>query len=514
LEILEKLRLMMPKQKVHLYQHMHMDEESQHARVGWKLDELAWRYGLKPNEDVRWRGRQFSEQEMVDVVYAAADAVISTSAGEGFQYPIWEALACGRRVVAPAGSARKAWLSHTPGVFLYKADEHGEVVRGGYNRRMARGDLADACRILKKMVEGKEKHRETSEASRSWVARTADVEMVKTWWVNQMDKLDRELEAERASQGFTVHGSPDTDHVISVRAGPGLGDFLMMLPAFAAFARDHVGDSTCLAVPRNDAHVELAMLFNPFDTIQMDDRVPLEKLGRRVHDLSTLWTPLHTGGWSDPKVHRTDAVAARLGVADLQKLPAIPAEKHIKATTAHFVQRFGVHPSKCVVIAGQSHNPARTLPEAYMLTVAEQVINMGLVPVLAGTQRAACQRVGILNLTQQTDFGGLVGLLGAARAAVCIDSAPLHIAAIQGTPTVALMPLFSADTRLSYYSGEIIAVEPACKELNGETFPAGKDGAEAWVSELDPPRIVAALRQLLGEAADDGPRIITPEDVK
>jgi hypothetical protein len=339
------------------------------------------------------------------------------------------------------------------------------------------------------------------------------VGVVKKWWVDQMGKLDRELAAEREKQGFTVHGVPDTDHVISLRAGPGLGDFLLMLPAIAAFVRKHAGDTTCLALPRNDGHIELAMLFNPCDMIQVDPRVPLSQLGQEIHDLSTLWTPLHTCGWSDPGTHRTDAVAAKLGVPveEIQKLAAMPAEKHIKATEAHFVQRFGVHPSNCIAIAGQSHNPARTLPEAYMLTVAERIVNMGLTPLLLGGAKAACQRVGILNLTQQTDLGGLIGILGSVRAAICIDSAPLHMAAIQGTPTVALMPLFPADTRLRYYSGEIVALEPDCEELVGETWPPGKDGSVAWVSELTGPRIVDALRELLDltEEGDGTPQLIT-----
>ena len=55
LEVLEKLRQMMPKRSIHLYQHMHVDEEKTHARAGWNLAELAWRYGLKADVDVRWR---------------------------------------------------------------------------------------------------------------------------------------------------------------------------------------------------------------------------------------------------------------------------------------------------------------------------------------------------------------------------------------------------------------------------------------------------------------------------
>jgi glycosyltransferase involved in cell wall biosynthesis len=516
LEILEKLRLMLPKESIHLYQHMHVDEEKTHARVGWNLKDLAWRYGLKADEDVRWRSRYYSEKDMVDTVYAAADVVLSTSAGEGFQYPLWEALACGRRVVAPNDSARRAWLSSTPGVFLYEADRHGEVVRGGYNRRMSRPDIADACRTLKKMVEGKQKHQECSEASRAWVGRTADVGTVKDWWVQHIEELASGLESEREEARFTVRGEPDTDHVISVREGPGLGDFLMMVPALEAFVRTHPGETTCLAIPRNDQHAELGALFNPCDHLQMDPRVPLEKLGANVIKLDSLWHPQHTYGWSHPEKHRTDAVADFLGVPryELRQLPEIPAERHIQATKAHFVQRYGVHPTSCVAICTQSHNPARSLPEAYMLTVAERIMTMDLTPILVGAKPVQCARVGVLNLTTHTDLGGLIGLLGAVGAAICVDSGPLHIAAIQGTPTVALMPLFSHETRLPYYRGEIIALEPECTELAGETFPAGKDGSQAWVSELTPPRIMEALKELLGQDEDEAPKLLTAEDLR
>jgi ADP-heptose:LPS heptosyltransferase/glycosyltransferase involved in cell wall biosynthesis len=516
LEVLEKLRRMMPKQSIHLYQHMHVDEEKTHARVGWNLSELAWRYGLKAHEDVRWRERFFTEKDMVDQVYAAADVVLSTSAGEGFQYPLWEALACGRRVVAPNDSARRAWLSSTPGVYLYQADQHGEVVRGGYNRRMSRPDVADACRTLKKMVEGRPKHRETCSGSRAWVGRTASVGMVQDWWVRHIEKLAEELKEERAEHNFTVRGEPDTDHVISIRQGPGLGDMLMMLPALAAFVRLHPGDTTCLAIPRSDQHAELGQLFNPCDLLQMEVRIPLEDLGANVIHLDSLWHPRHQGGWSDPAVHRTDAVADFLMIPqhELRKLPVIPVEHRIKAAQAHFVQRYGVHPTSCVAICGQSHSPARSLPEAYVLTVAERIMNLGLTPLLVGSRAVSCARVGVLNLTSHTDLGGLIGLLGSVGAAICIDSGPLHIAALLGTPTVALMPLFPGATRLTYYPGEIEVVEPDCQELVGETYPPGKDGSEAWVSELTPPRIMAALKKLLGTDEEDGPRLLTAADLE
>ncbi len=514
MEVLEKLRLMLPGKSIHLYQHMHVNEESEHARVGWKMDELAWRYGLKAGKDVQWRtnGRFYTEKEMVDLVYGAADVVLSVSAGEGFQYPLWEALACGRRVVAPQDSARKAWLQHTPGVHLYKADEHGEVVRGGYNRRMSRPDITDACRIIKKMVEGRQKFQEVGESSRSWVERTADVNFVKQWWVDQAEKMAEELVDERREQGFTVHGT-NADHVISLRAGPGLGDLLMMVPALQAFMDAHPEETVTLAVPRNDNHVELAMLFSPCTNIQMEDRVPLEKLGKNVVELSKLWKPLHTGGWSDPTVHRTDAVAAALGVEVTKAVKIQEAEKHTKATQAHFVQRYGVHPTNCVAICAESHATGRNLPEAYVLTVAERIINLGLTPVLVGGKRAACARVGILNITGQTDLGGLIGIMGSMGAVISVDSAPLHIAAIQGTPVVALMPLFSAETRLTYYPGDIEVVRPEADELNGETYPAGKDGSDAWVSELSPRLIMAALQRLIGAEADDAPKVITAADL-
>lgn len=514
MEILERLRLMLPGKPIHLYQHMHTNEETEHARVGWKMDELAWRYGLKPGVDVNWRRGNFTERDMVEKVYAAADVVISTSAGEGFQYPLWEALACGRRVVAPCDSARKAWLQHTPGAHLYKADEHAEVVRGGYNRRMSRPDITDACRIIKKMVEGKEKFREVGESSRSWVERTADVNFVKDWWVREIAALAEKLDAERAEQGFTVHGA-NARHVISLRAGPGLGDFLMMLPAIQAFVDQHPGEPTTLVLPRNDNHVELGMLWNPCNTLQMEDRVPLDQLGSNIINLSELWVPRHTGGWSDTNIHRTDVVALKLGVDPLtiQKMGPKAAEKHTKQATAHCVQRYGVHPTSCVAICGQSHMKQRSLPEAFILTVAERIINLGLTPILLGGAKMPCARVGILNLTGQTDLGGLIGLLGSVGAAICIDSGPLHIAAIQGTPVVALMPLFDAETRLSYYSGDIEVVRPECDTLLGETYPAGKGGSEAWVSELSPGLILTALQRLIGAEDDSAPKIITAADL-
>lgn len=504
-EILEAVLKRHP--KVNLYQHCMPDEENTASRAGWNLPDLVWRYeGCRYGQNVRTRERQFTETEMVDVVYAAADVVLSTSAGEGFQYPLWEALACGRRILAPRDSARKAWLSNVPGATLYATRDRGMVVRHGYNRRMAHADVDDAVRQVAKMIDGKQKMRETPEASRAFVERTAALPIVEKWWVERMGALADEVAAERRALGVVV-GEPEkkTRFVANLRAMPGLGDVVLMAPALRALKAE--GGGLTVALPPRPDYRQLAQWLEVGDVYACDPKQPLEDLGANIYDVSSLWAPTHRERWSDPAVHRTDVVARFLGVEPEKPFEAVLPDDVRQQAVARLQQTYGVEPEQVVVVACESGVPGRTYPEAYVRQVCEQVLARDLVPVLVGRNRLPIERVGVLNLTGGTDLGGLIGMLGVAGAVVATDSAPLHFAAAMGTPVVGLFPLFPAESRMTYYGGPMRFVKPQVETLGNETWPAGKDAQANWVGSISPTTVVGALDDLLGSGEADAPAV-------
>ncbi len=501
--MMEQLRHRLAKnaRPVRLYQHMAEDEETQGCRLGYKLREVAWRYGLKPDEDVRWPARSFTDEEMVKWVYGAADVVFSGSAGEGFQYPLWEALACGRRVVAPNDSARKAWLSHTPGAFLYEVEAHSNVIRGSYNRRMSMPNPDAAASIIAKMVEGRSKFREAPEASRGWVGRTADVRFVQKWWVEAVEGEMKALLASRRANRSTV--AERSDIVVDMRANVGLGDVLLAAPALRAFRKANPGKTVCLALPPTSIHQPLADWLDTADVIQTQPSVPIPALGEHVYVIRNLWDPApgHPE-WHGFRVNRTDLFAQALGLppgTDIDaSWPAPP--KFAEKAGVQVRHRFGVELKDCVILACDSAQKNRTLPVNYLVAVAEKVCAAGLTPMILGRIPLPIERVGFINLTGKTDLMGILGLIAGARAVVAIDSLPLHIAATMGRPTVALMPLYPAHVRLAHYKGPLVVLEPPPGyTVEGETFPAGEHGKDGWVESFRPGVIARALGDVLGD---------------
>lgn len=519
LALMEILRRKHP--NAYLYQHMDEDEETQNSFAGFRLRDLSWRYGLKADVDVRWRNQLYSEQDMVDVVYAAGDVLLSTSLGEGFQYPAWEALACGRRVVLPNDSARKAWLSNTPGAFLYRTDEHGQVVRGGYNRRMGAPDIADAAKIVGKMIEGKQKFRECGEASRSWVDRIASVDKIRHRWVTIAGEQLEALRAQRAAGGIRVQGGIEegiSDYVVGLRSNPGLGDVVLMAPALRKFKADAAsrGETVTLALPGGPVYLMVAQWLELADFYQSQPTIKFDQLGKATLDVSSLWDPKHRRGWSDPAKHRTDVVAEFLDVDGVEPLQLRPDVEQVKQANAAFYERFGVHPSSCVVIAGQSGIAHRSIPDGFVKQLVERILSRGLTPIVVGTKPVDLQRVGAVNLTGQTDIPTLIMLLGTVGAVISTDSAPLHLAAIQGTPTVACFPTFPAASRLGYYQAQVEVLEPGVDQLGDEAWPPGKlptSPPGTWAALITPDRIMGALDRLLDAGSENAPgETIAPAD--
>lgn len=525
LEVMEHLFKRSPDLRdcVLLYQHMIQDEESGGSHLGFNLPELTWRYGLRAGRDVLWPGGFVHESVLYETVYPAADAFLSVSTGEGFQYPAWEALACGIPLVVPNGDARKAWLSNVPNVHLYATDERRLVMRGGYNRRMGYPQSAEAAKALRKLVEGRGKFattQEKREAGRRFVSQWADHRLVSSRWVRLVDEQLEKVKHERRARGVVDrHTSGEfkkPEVVLDVLPNFGLGDLVLAMPAMRAVRRG--GYSTWLRT--TPQLLRLAQLLDVADGYALEHGlVPPGTHTVRMAD----HTQPPSAAWTDPQQNRTEFIRDRLQSAltsrALERRENVPERLDLQPETARFhgaayrqagaqfLERFGVHPNECVGIAFESGSPHRGLPTQLALQVAERVRGFGLTPVLLGRTALGSQRVGTIDLTGQTDLLMLAALLGCFGAVVAVDSGPLYLAAAQGTPVVGCFTVVEPWARLGdWLRTEWRAVRPPKDaEHAGQRFPAGpypKAKPGEWAQHFTADSIAGTLRDLLGDFTD------------
>ena len=511
LDVMERLLKRTPelRGKAMLYQHMLPDEESQGCQLGYNLPELSWRYGLKAGQDVIWP-RDFLPTEMMPLVYQAADVFLSTSTGEGFQYPAWEALVSGLPIVVPNDSARKAWFKDAPNAHLYS--HSGEIVmRGGYQRRMNMPNPAAAAGIVRKLWRKPPKNSQR-EAGRAWAQRVADVKDVRAKWVAVAEMERRALvEQRRDMQIVTEDDVTEKTVTVAMDASAGLGDLILAAPALVALAKKHRAEGRRTHLRVSPTHLSVARFMGCADAYEIRGTAPCMELLLRVEE-------------GDPTTHRTDLIAKYLGldVEDLKPLrvtlPTIGAasdpcdgEGWQKKIRAQFLDTFGIDPAECVGIACESSDPHRALPMGYIHQLEAGVRSMGRTPVVLGRTALSIQRLGTIDMTGKTSITYMIGLIDQLAAVISTDSAPLHIAGMLGTPLVGCFTLFDPDTRLRYYAGDIETVT-AAPIVGGEDFPAGhgtKLAAGAWAATITPDEIMQALRRLLKVEAT-GPKVVRP----
>lgn len=512
LETLEGILRRQPKLrgKVVLYQHCFPDELNQGCGLGWDLPEMAWRYGLKAREDVIWPtipNANVSDEEMARTVFACADMFLSTSTGEGFQYPAWEALACGVPLVVPNCTSRRAWFKDAPNVHLYETRERALNMPRAYGRRMNFPVAASAASIITHMVTSKRrKFQRKAEAGRAFVEKHANLPDVQKQWVDLVAEQERALYAERSKSGITVPGD-SVDVLVAMEANPGLGDMLMAGPALRAL-REH--GKVRLRIPRS--HLDVARLFGLAD--QYETSATDGAIAARVHCLTELYHPKHTGTWGDPNRSRVETIAEHLGVETtaLEPFVATLPQGLEEGVTARFLEQFGLDLAMCVVLVFESSNPHRALPKAYLQQTFGRLKRLDLVPVVVGSKPLGIRLHGVVDMTGQTDLATLVGLIAGAGAAICTDSSTLHFAAALGTPLVGCFPLMVPYSCLRYYSGPCVTLTPDPKEVDGEAWPPGpfpKAAPGEWTKSFTAERMVNALERLLGKDASE-PRIIRP----
>ncbi len=508
LEVMERLLTTQPKLrgKVVLYQHMLQDEETQASTLGFNLPVLAQRYAagpdgaaLVPGKDVLWPGGFVPEDILRGTVYPAADCFLSVSTGEGFQYPAWEALACGVPLVVPDTDARRAWFKDASNTHLYGATERRLVMRGGYNRRMNIPKPEEAARTIAKLIRRGTPRLKTREAGRAFVARVADHREVQAAWVELVEEeLDKVRSQRMARSIVDLHVTEGKDYagtLVDCSPAFGVGDTIMAAPALEALRK--VGRQVAWALPPEVRWVAEALDVADVaaEPIRAAVTVPLHE---HYHPAPSL-------AWTDPNQNRTEFIAKELAVgpSKLERFQMELPRDAMQQFQAQFLERFGVHPSECVGICLESGSPHRALPKIAALQLAQRVRGLGATPVLVGQTQLPFEHVGLVNLTGRTMPHELLYLCGALGAMVSVDTGPLYLAAVQGTPVVGVFTVVDPSARLRWVGRgtKATVTPPPDVEVAGQTFPAGpfpKAQPGEWAQHVKLADIVKALEAVTG----------------
>jgi glycosyltransferase involved in cell wall biosynthesis len=500
LQVMEHLFQLDPnlRGRVKLYQHMLKDEESQGCGVGFNLPDLAWRYGLTAGDDVRWSPGWISEEQLVDLVYTAADVFLSVSTGEGFQYPVWEALAMGVPVVAPRNSAREALLKDAPNVRLvHDRDPKAQVLRGGYNRRMGWPDYRGLAKELRHFV-AKPATPIQRRAGRKFVETHARLEDVQKQWVDLFAQEEATQQTIRRTQRVYVKGDEVAD-TVNLAPPPGLGDTIMAATAVRSLAKARKG-KVLVRVPPGDHSLVMQAAAG-----REGDILVTHQAGPANFNLAELYHPQPLeGDWVDGETDRVVQFATHLGLepGEVKPLTLAAPEEFLNEASRQFTATYGIDPSQCVAVAPWAGHPSRSFPFPTAGQVMAAVQDMELTPVLLGDQARDCRLVGIVDLTGRVrSVLEMMALLECFGAVVATDTATMHLAAAVGTPLVAVLPTVKPSARLGHYTGQVESVVPHVTELaNGDTYPSRclpKADAE-WGKCIRAADITAALRRLLG----------------
>jgi glycosyltransferase involved in cell wall biosynthesis len=140
-------------------------------RYYWDIEALAIEYGMA--KKIIWEGgevlgREFTDEELA-LRYSSLDALIIVSGGEGFCYPVAEAMSCGTPVVTGAYGAQAELvgepLAAPSGLFVHTIHN---VVRASYR---AESVLAVAQKVIgsdRKWWAGRAEHLDWTKLGRVW----------------------------------------------------------------------------------------------------------------------------------------------------------------------------------------------------------------------------------------------------------------------------------------------------------------------------------------------------------
>jgi len=253
-----------------------------------------------------------------------------------------------------------------------------------------------------------------------------------------------------------------------------LGDFVLSFPAFAALRAHHARDRMVLLTTQPFAKLAAASPW--FDEIRIDTRPfwlnlrGMARLRRQllgfdfVYDLQTsrrssryFWIagrPPWSGvapGCSHPdrdpdrdRLHSIERQRRQLAVAGVA--PADMDLSWLAGRGPHIDGRYAL----LVPATSGSHGGAKTWPIERFAAVAGLLAQRGIRPVVVGTAAAAGQAARIkaaspdtVDLTGKTSILDLAGLAHRASLTIGGDTGPVHLAAMMGSPTIALFSRYS-----------------------------------------------------------------------
>lgn len=278
----------------------------------------------------------------------------------------------------------------------------------------------------------------------------------------------------------------DSPNILVIKHGA-LGDMVLATAAFAAIRAHHPLAQITLLTTR--AYAELMAQSPFFDEIWIDrkpkwlDRGAIKRLAdmlnskrwQWVYDLQTStrttlyqwllgrpWPSIsnasrwvsHPRGEYNTQIHALENIRqqlAKTGITvgdspDISWLEADVSEILALIGSARTVpMQAALNPFALLVPGGAAHRPAKRWPAEQYASLAQELSQRAIRPVLVGTEaekealEAIAQRVpGALNLCGKTSIAQLATLARQAKLAVGNDTGPMHVIAAAGCPSLVL----------------------------------------------------------------------------
>ena len=196
--------------------------------------------------------------------------------------------------------------------------------------------------------------------------------------------------------------------------------------------------------------------------------------------------------------------ARAIGCDTAETYPALRATQCDEREAADLLEGLGLREGFCIVHATNALAPSRNWPTRGWASLVAEIRKSYELPVLISgtaadlpiTDAIAAQSGGI-SIAGNASLGAFISLAKRARFFAGITTGSMHVAAAVGTPTVGIFP-FQTDTPerwapLGPRTAVVRATFPCPPGERKETCPD-----YACVAHLDVPRIMAAIRSLLG----------------
>lgn len=235
--------------------------------------------------------------------------------------------------------------------------------------------------------------------------------------------------------------------------------------------------------------------------------VALSRAQVRVSSDRTGGTALLTRTWRyDAAQHEVAKDFAIMGLLGASGPPALapPALDPLPTALAEAVAG-AAGPNGVLAIATRGTEPNRAWPAANAAQLLRAVrAELGLGAVYVGTQadRATAEEISTLgadltNLAGRTTLREALAVFRASRAAVTVDSGPMHLAALAGTPVVALFgPGDPAECR-PWGTTSVVACTTAPCGCEHPTCDYEASGAGRCMRNLQPETVLHQLRSVL-----------------